>query len=159
MLQGSATAEEALIKRCAKFELDDDEGNALRTCQDIINVREAQLQECQEALDEKILDTRYFYREWKETAKVLQVELFDAEDKEEDNQFIKWCRAWSAAKARATPRAPRCSSSSGRGVRGACRRPRSQDARPPVNSILKLHIDGAWAWAWCTASPARRSRR
>ena len=144
VLQGSATAEEALIKRCAKFELDDDEGNALRTCQDIINVRQAQLQECQEALDEKILDTRYFYREWKETAKVLQVELFDAEDKEEDNQFIKWqsmIRGEGAGDPEGTEMLVKLLDAASE-ARAADHVPKTRV--PPVNSILKLHIDGAW---------------
>ena len=45
---GVVDGEEALIKRCAKFELDDDAGHALRTCQDIIDVRQKQLEECKE---------------------------------------------------------------------------------------------------------------
>ena len=144
VLQGSATAEEALIKRCAKFELDDDEGNALRTCQDIIDVREAQLKECKEALDEKILDTRYFYREWKATADVLGVELFDAEDKEEDNQFIKWqsmIRGEGAGDPEGTQMLVQLLDQASE-ARAAEHVPKTRV--PPVGSILKLNIDGDW---------------
>ena len=107
-------------------------------------MREAQLQECQEALDEKILDTRYFYREWKETAKVLQVELFDAEDKEEDNQFIKWqsmVRGEGAGDPEGTEMLVKLLDAASE-ARAADHVPKTRV--PPVNSILKLHIDGAW---------------
>ena len=42
VLQGSATAER--LSSSAMVELDDDTGKALRTCQDIIEVREKQLE-------------------------------------------------------------------------------------------------------------------
>ena len=90
VLQGSATAEEALIKRCAKFELDDDRGHAMRTCQDIIDVRETQFQECVRMLREKILDCRYFFKEFEDTAECLGVEVWSDEERREDNAFIKW---------------------------------------------------------------------
>ena len=144
VLQGSATAEEALIKRCAKFELDDDEGNAMRTCQDIINVREDQLEACKKALDEKILDTRYFYQEWKETAKAMNVELFDAEDKEEDNQFIKWqstIRGEGAGDPEGTEMLVQLLGEASE-ERAAEHVPKARV--PPVDSILNLKIDGAW---------------
>ena len=146
VLQGSATAEEALIKRCAKFELDDDEGNAMRTCQDIIDVRESQLEECKQSMIEKILDARYFYKEWKDTAEYVGVELFDEEDKEEDNAFMKW-QSMIQGEGAGDPEGTDLLNSlleyaSEERLVEEKHEPKTRV--PPKGSVLKLHIDGAW---------------
>ena len=59
VLAGSTSAEEALIKRCSKFELDDDTGTALRTCQDIVDVRTGEMEDCRKDLHNAVLDGRF----------------------------------------------------------------------------------------------------
>jgi len=90
VLQGSATAEEALIKRCAKFELDDDSGKALRTCQDIINVREKQLEECKKSLDKYVIQARWMMQRLEDMASKKGVPLYDEFYLEEDQPFLRW---------------------------------------------------------------------
>jgi hypothetical protein len=146
VLQGSATAEEALIKRCAKFELDDDEGNAMRTCQDIIDVREAQLEECKESMVEKILDARYFYKEWKDTAECVGVELFDEEDKETENAFVKW-ESTIASDGAGDPEGTTLLNAlltEASEARLIADEHEPKTRVPPKGSVLKLLIDGKW---------------
>jgi len=58
VLGNSSSAEEALLKRVAHFELDDEAGTALRTCQDIVNVRKTQQEDCFKEFGEAILKAR-----------------------------------------------------------------------------------------------------
>ena len=88
VLAGSSTAEEALIKRCSKFELDDDTGTALRTCQDIVNVRSNEMENCKRDLRESVLDGRFLLREAHQLAAIKGEEL--AEDGDDANYFDKW---------------------------------------------------------------------
>ena len=90
VLQGSATAEEALIKRCAKFELDDDTGKALRTCQDIIEVREKQLEACKSDLDMMIVQARWMMHRLEDLASKKGLPFYDEWYLEEDQPFLRW---------------------------------------------------------------------
>ena len=80
VLGNSSTAEEALLKRVAHFDLDDDSGTALRTCQDIVNVRKTQQEDCLTEFGEAILKGR---------AMLLQVSKMDGYSPDE-NPFIRW---------------------------------------------------------------------
>ena len=80
VLGNSASAEEALLKRVAHFELDDESGTALRTCQDIVNVRKAQQEDCLAEFGVAILKGRAML------SQVSQMPDFT----EEDNPFIRW---------------------------------------------------------------------
>ncbi|KAF8338028.1 uncharacterized protein EI90DRAFT_3279585 [Cantharellus anzutake] len=53
-LGNSATAEEALLKRCSHFELDADRANALKACEVIVEERTRQLNECIGELETEI---------------------------------------------------------------------------------------------------------
>ena len=144
VLQGSSTAEEALIKRCAKFELDDDAGHALRTCQDIIDVRQKQLEECKEAVKEKILDLRYFFREWLQTGEALNVELFNDEDKREDNHFVKWetiTRSEGVGDPEGTALMHELLDEASW---KAAETHKPKRIAPTAGSIIAVHIDGQW---------------
>ena len=50
VLGSSATAEEALMKRCAHFDLSAKANSALETCEEIVGTREGQLLQCKEEL-------------------------------------------------------------------------------------------------------------
>jgi len=83
VLSGSSTAEEALLKRVAHFELDDESGTALRTCQDIVNVRKSQQDACLVEFGEAVLKARAMY------AQVASMDGFDDEEKKV-NSFVRW---------------------------------------------------------------------
>jgi len=80
VLGNSSSAEEALLKRVAHFELDDEAGTALRTCQDIVNVRKTQQEDCLKEFGEAILKARAML------SQMSQMPDFTPED----NPFIRW---------------------------------------------------------------------
>jgi hypothetical protein len=89
VLAGSTSAEEALIKRCSKFELDDDTGTALRTCQDIVDVRSGEMRACEADLHTAVLDGRVLLREARQLAALKgAAETQFVED--EDSPFMMW---------------------------------------------------------------------
>ena len=83
VLGNSSSAEEALLKRVSHFELDDESGTALRTCQDIVNVRTNQREECLNELALAVLKAR---------AMVQYVSQMDGFEKEEfqNTPFVRW---------------------------------------------------------------------
>ena len=83
VLGNSSSAEEALLKRVSHFELDDEAGTALRTCQDIVNVRTSQREECLNELALAVLKARAM------AAYVSQMDGFDKEEFQ-NSPFVRW---------------------------------------------------------------------
>ena len=80
VLGNSSSAEEALLKRVAHFDLDDEAGTALRTCQDIVNVRKNQQEDCLTEFGEAVLKGR---------AMLGQMSKMEGYSPDE-NPFIRW---------------------------------------------------------------------
>jgi hypothetical protein len=91
VLAGSGSAEEALIKRCSMFELDDDTGTARRGCEDIVNVRNSEMEWCRQELHVAILDGRKLLQEAESLAAKKGQVLNEIEEHSDDkNIFKKW---------------------------------------------------------------------
>lgn len=93
----SKTAEEALIKRCSHFDLDDsrrDEENAVQACDVIVEDRKKQLHSCREDIRRSVKDAFKRYseipaKEWQEKGKS------NSNDKRPKNlfgEFLEQCR-------------------------------------------------------------------
>ena len=55
VLEESGDAEEALLKRCAHFDMSSDSSNALQTCERIIKLRLQERKNCVEDLENNLL--------------------------------------------------------------------------------------------------------
>ena len=85
VLGSSATAEEALLKRVAYYELDEADGTAVRTCQDIVNLRIKQRDACLEEIGKEICTGRILQDECKTLSKKMD-QAYD----ESGDEFNTW---------------------------------------------------------------------
>ena len=85
VLGSSATAEEALLKRVAYYELDEADGTAVRTCQDIVNLRIKQRDACLEEIGKEICTGRILQDECKTLSKKMEQAYEEGED-----EFHAW---------------------------------------------------------------------
>jgi len=85
VLGSSATAEEALLKRVAYYELDEADGTAVRTCQDIVNLRIKQRDACLEEIGKEICTGRVLQSECRALSKKMEQDYDEAED-----EFCIW---------------------------------------------------------------------
>ena len=80
VLGSSATAEEALLKRVAYYELDEADGTAVRTCQDIVNLRMKQRDACLEEIGKEICTGRILQNECKTLSKKMEQDYDESSD-------------------------------------------------------------------------------
>lgn len=82
VLAGSQSAEEALLKRCAHFNMNSGSTTALATCTDIFNDRKRELEECEAELTEFVVSActqrdaiLQFQPDWKGTPETIKGEV------------------------------------------------------------------------------------